>query len=351
MRVMPKTFLLFVTSLLFGVQVVSQEPASYKYYRDGNSTDAQTKTQAGFALMGGGDDLDEAFKWLCGRSGGGDFLVLTASDSKEYNSYVRKLCHVNSVSTLVIPDRSAADTPAVAETIKKAEAIFISGGDQANYVNWWMRTLVNGALNYAIRRGIPLGGTSAGLAVQGEFLYSAQADKPEDKDLSSAEVLHNPYSVRVTIIHNFLINPLLAGVITDTHFSARDRMGRLLGFMARILQDGRAAEMKAIAVDERTSVLLDPDGNATVVGNGAAYFLNAPQPPEVCKPDTPLTFHNISVRALRAGEKFNVQQWTGKDGIAYTLAVESGVVKSSNGAVYISPDKKLLPEKRPAGKS
>jgi len=255
----------------------------YKYFRVGSPTDMQTKTQGGFALLGGGKDLDRAFKWMCERSGGGDFLVLTASGDDDYNPYIKRLCKVNSVATLVLPDRAAAEDPFAAEVIRHAEAVFITGGDQADYINFWMGTPVQQALNEAIARNVPIGGTSAGLAVQGEFVYSAQADPPDGPDLSSAETLSNPFLPRVTIVHRFLDNPLLKEVITDTHFSARDRLGRTLVFMARILQDGGAHRIRDIAVDQRTGVLLEPDGTATVLGAGFAYFLQAAENPETCK--------------------------------------------------------------------
>jgi len=36
---------------------------SYKYFRLGNP-DVETKASFGIAMMGGGSDLDEAFRWL-----------------------------------------------------------------------------------------------------------------------------------------------------------------------------------------------------------------------------------------------------------------------------------------------
>jgi cyanophycinase-like exopeptidase len=55
-----------------------------------------------------------------------------ATGDDGYNSYVNGLCKVNSVATLIIPTREAAQDPAVADIIRKAEIIFIAGGDQAN---------------------------------------------------------------------------------------------------------------------------------------------------------------------------------------------------------------------------
>ena len=104
--------------------------ASFQYMRIGSQTDVTTKTSFGIAMMGGGSDLDEAFGWLCNKGGGGDFLILRARGDDDYNSYVNGLCKANSVATLVIPDRASAEEPKVAETIRRAEVVFIAGGDQ-----------------------------------------------------------------------------------------------------------------------------------------------------------------------------------------------------------------------------
>ena len=85
-------------------------------------------------MMGGGSDLDEAFRWLCRKGNGGDFLILRATGDDDYNSYVYGLCKANSVATLILPDRQAAEDPAVAQIIRQAEVVFIAGGDQANYI-------------------------------------------------------------------------------------------------------------------------------------------------------------------------------------------------------------------------
>lgn len=180
-------------------------------------------------MMGGGGDLDEAFRWLCNKSDGGDFLILRASGDDDYNPYVNRLCKANSVATLIIPDREATQDSSVAEIIRTAEVIFISGGDQANYVRGWKGTPVEAAINIHIASGKPIGGTSAGLAVQGEFVYGALGDKPDDQDLASTDVLPNPYFGRVTLVRDFLKIPRLENSLTDSHFAKRDRMGRTLG--------------------------------------------------------------------------------------------------------------------------
>jgi cyanophycinase len=317
--------------LLLAVSPALSSARESRYFRLGNSADGRSRTQGGFALVGGGADLDQAFTWMCARSGGGDFLVLRANGDDSYNKYVKGLCQANSVATLIVPGRDAAREPRVAETIRRAEALFIAGGDQANYINNWSGTPVQWAINEAIRRGIPVGGTSAGLAVLGEFVYSAQNDAPAGPNLSSARALANPYERQLTIVRGFLTNPLMKGVITDSHFTARDRLGRLLVFMARILQDQGVDQVKGIGIDERTAVLVDPSGQAQVAGAGAAYFLRATHKPEVCRPGAPLTFRGVEERETRAGDRFDLLSWTGKGGTTASLSAESGSVRSYPG--------------------
>ena len=98
--------------------------------------------------------------------------------------------------------------------------------------------------------------------MEGEFVYGALGDKPDDKDLASPDVLMNPYFERVTLERNFLRIPLLENLITDSHFAKRDRMGRSLGFLARIVKDGWSRSPREVAIDEKSAVLVESDGKA-----------------------------------------------------------------------------------------
>jgi cyanophycinase len=310
---------------------------SYKYIRTGRVTDIEAKPSAGVAMMGGGGDLDEAFRWLCQKADGGDFLILRAAGGDDYNAYVNGLCKLNSVATLIIPDRQAAVDAHVFDIIRQAEAIFIAGGDQARYVNFWKTTPVQDAINEAVAMGKPIGGTSAGLAIEGEFSYGALNDPPDDTELVSKDALLNPYFARVTVVRDFLNIPILRNTMTDSHFEKRDRMGRSLVFLARLMQDGWSKEPREIAIDEKSAVLVEGDGKATIVGTGmGAYFLKPTKPPEVCKKGDRLTFKDVSAYKAPAGAHFDLSAWTGDGGVEYTLSVEQGVVKSSQAghAIY-----------------
>lgn len=309
--------------------------APYDYYLTGDAANVVGSTRFGLGLCGGGADVDALFTWMSDRAGGGDFVVLRASGADGYNQYVFDLGDFDSVETLVLKNRSASSEPFVLQAIRNAEALFIAGGDQSNYVHNWKGTPVEDAIQDLAARGIPIGGTSAGTAILGEFVYSAQGPS-----VTSAEALANPFSRNITLERDFLLLPGMNGLITDQHLMERDRIGRTLTFMARIVAGGWAAQSKAMAIDRETAVLVDAAGKATIVANAGhptpyVYFLRGGKP-EVVAPRAPLTYRNIQVQRAEPGSTFNLRTWTGTGLTSYTLNVEAGVVSStqSDGSIY-----------------
>ena len=153
----------FLLILVLCVTLPAIAAKQYSYFRVGNSNDVTTATTPGTVLMGGGTDVDAAFQWMCQRSGNGDFLVIRATGTDAYNPYIQQLCpNENSVATLIIPNRTMASDPFVISTIQSAEALWIAGGDQSNYVNYWQGTPVQDALNGWSRRVFPSGAPARG---------------------------------------------------------------------------------------------------------------------------------------------------------------------------------------------
>jgi cyanophycinase len=265
--------------------------------------------------------VEEATEFLCKHSGGGELVVLSASGADEYNSDFNAACPGNSVTTLVITSAVGGNDPFVADKIRKAHAIFISGGDQSNYVKFWSGNAVQEEINADVARGVPIGGISAGLAVQGQFVFTAMQDT-----VKSPEALANPYDSHVTLARDFLAIPALKGVITDSHFSQRERMGRSIAFLARIVQDGWAKEVHGIGIDETTAVLVDADGHARVVGENSAYFMTLDHRPEICVDGKPLTVRHVKVWKLSAGAEFDLKSWTGPEGTAMEADVVDGKI-------------------------
>jgi cyanophycinase len=280
----------------------------------------------GVALLGGGGDVDDAAKFLCEHSHGGEIVVLRASGRDGYNPYFHELCPGNSITTLLITSPEGAKSPEAIEHVRNAHALFIAGGDQSNYAKMWPGPLLK-EINDAIARGVPIGGTSAGLAVLGEFAFSARNDT-----VTSAEALADPFDPKVTLERDFLSMPVMQGIITDSHFSARQRLGRTVAFLARIEHDGWAKRARAIGIDEATAVLVEPDGKAIVAGKGSAYFLELSHQPEGCVPGKPLTVRGISAYKLGAGpeSKFDLKSWSGAGGSKFSIDVVNGNLTRSD---------------------
>ncbi|WP_396220712.1 cyanophycinase [Gemmatimonas sp.] len=315
--------------------VVDTQPGLTTYV-SGSTVDVQTKPLGGVLLAGGGTDSPDAMRWLMGQGGVqsngafGDVVVLRASGADGYHRMLMDL-GANSVTSFVVTAIDAANRDVVRRAIARAEVVFIAGGDQSRYVKLWTGTALQAAVNARVADGYPIGGTSAGLAVLSSFVYAAF-----NVSSTSAKVLLSPYDSSVTITSHLFDVPGLSNLITDSHFVVRDRMGRLVTFLARLQQDGSAVAPRGIGIDEKSAVGVTKAGTATVFGGGnGAYLLSAPgNATRVCAASTPLTFTPVSVVRVPVGGAFNMSTWTSTASVPYTLHVNVGVLSSSTGAVY-----------------
>ena len=222
---------------------------------------APGKPSPGLLLMGGGDRNFEALRWFLGKAGNGHVVVLRASQAGEIGEeFHNEVGGVASVETFVFSAREQADDPEMLASLRKADGIFIAGGDQSRYVRYWKGTAVAEALDAHVRAGKPLGGTSAGLAMLGEYLYGAM----DGGSQTSPRALADPLGSGNTIESDFLQLELLKGVVTDTHFSERNRLGRLVAFVAKAETLAPGRKLIGLGVDEDAAVAVERDGRARI---------------------------------------------------------------------------------------
>ncbi len=350
-------FIYLILSLIIPVYGSGQ---SYTSYFTGNSADMVSNPFGGICIMGGATEDDEAMKWFLQRANGGDILVLRTSGSNGYNSYLYSDLGVlvNSVETIVFNNPSASTDPYIHQKIQQAEAIWFAGGDQWNYVSYWRNTAIDSLINEGITsRNIAIGGTSAGMAIQGGFYFSAQ-----NGTVTSPMALSDPYNSKVTVDSlSFLDNDILDDVITDTHYDDPDRKGRHIVFLARILTD-YGIPAKGIACDEYTAVCIDTNGIASVYGqypsyDDNAYFIqtNCELPdilPENCSSGNPLTW-NLSDQAIKVytvkgtsdgANTFNLMDWeTGTGGSWENWFIDNGQLIEQPGSQIDCSPLSILP--------
>ncbi len=267
----------------------------YRYFEIGDVRAPRPgATQAGLMLVGGGDWPYDAFRWMIERAGHGRIVILRASGTTEsQDEFFKDIGGITAAQTLVFSDRRAASDPKVLEIVRNADGIFLAGGDQSNYVNFWKGTPLNRALDEHVRAGKPIGGTSAGLAILGAWSYGAM----DGGSVVSKTALNDPMSPEVTLVGDFLHMPYLEKVITDSHFGKRERLGRLIAFVARLSKEQGRTDIAGIGVDEYTALCIDADGVGRVfTGSGGYAWLVRPQrQADAFAADKPLTFRDVPV--------------------------------------------------------
>jgi cyanophycinase-like exopeptidase len=268
--------------------------------------------------------VDEAFMWMNDLASGGDFVVLRASGSDGYNNYIYDMGGVDSVSTLVLNNERAASNSFVLETVANASAIWFAGGNQWTYVREWEGSPLQAVLQERSER-VPMGGTSAGCAIMGEFIFDASRGS-----VTTAEALADPYDRYMTFSQSFVEIPSLHNLITDTHFQERDRMGRMVAFMGRLLQDRLTSTVgvaRSAGFNERNAMLIDRSGNGRVVGRGDTFMCSTSELPNqfTVQEKTRLTFAPVHCERLQEGDTFSLESFTGT-GQKYSFEIVDGVV-------------------------
>ncbi len=311
-----------LTATAFSALADTPDPAAvrqgYEYYRIGDLKAARPgDTEPALMLMGGGAWPHKAFAWFAEKAGHGHFVILRASgDDDLQRELYTEVGGVVSVQTLVFHSRAAASDPAVLDIVRRADGIFIAGGDQANYVRFWKGTPLNDLLDRHVAQGKPIGGSSAGLAVLGNYVYGAL----DGGSMVSKDALRDPLGKGVTLVDGFLHLPNMQQVITDTHFHARGRLGRLIAFVARLRHEGYA-DVVGLGVDERTVLAVDGNGIGKVftLDNGFAWLVRPHGVPQI-EAGKPLDYRGTRITGIGSQSRIDMRDLSVQRPVFETVA-------------------------------
>lgn len=326
------------------VALFGRRETQFERHVAGNPNDVVTPTEPAVVVMGGSTDVDSALRWMIEKAGGGDFVVVRASGTPAYNPYIfdelgrghPDFVGVDSCETLIVDSFAKANDPEITAIVAGAEAIWIAGGDQFDYVRHWRGSALVETINERARH-VPVGGTSSGCNVLGQIYFTAEHDA-----IDSREALDDPFHPKLELARRdlFRFSPM-ASALTDSHLNNPDRMGRLVSFMARAIDDGWVdwRDAFAIGVEQRTAVAIDADGLARVFAfgegfqqGGHAFFIRPMAPPERVEPGRSLDWF-AERRALEVyrvpgtvdGEgTFDLERWDGAGGSWHDLWVDRG---------------------------
>jgi len=243
-------------------------------------------------LMGGGGEHDDASTRFVEGAAGGDIVILRASGSltsyPDYFTYsLSPSAAPSSAVTVLTTVPVSADDPAVLCWVGGAEAIWLAGGNQWNYLGLWPPDL-HSALDQLNARGGALGGTSAGAVSLGEAAFDARFGT-----VTSPEALADPLRQEVSLSYPSFAAPELHGVLVDSHFSDRGREGRLLAFLARFLSERSRSEVVGIGLDEGVAMVIQEGLFRVFAPEGQSAWLYRVTGPYQLEAGTPLELSGI----------------------------------------------------------
>lgn len=195
------------------------------------------------------------------RMGGGSHarvLVMTVATElpievgMDYVDVFKRL-DAQDVRTFDVSCREAANRDSAIEFARDATCIFFTGGDQLRITKLLGGTRIDAILHDALRRGVPLAGTSAGASMMSSTM------------IVDGEAETNP---RVCMVNMAPGMEFLEGAVVDQHFAQRGRVGRLVSAVAQY------PHHLGLGIDEDTAVIVE-DKAFRVLGRGAVSVVDA----------------------------------------------------------------------------
>ena len=321
-------FALFTTSMACSDKSITPPPSpesSENIVKSGNDEPVSPELNGpSIYLMGKGMPSLSSYEYFLDilADSPADITVLAGSAASGSSAtpecdLLMELDQVNSCTTATVQSEEEANSTELFEIIDQSEAVYFAGGNQCVYVSW-RDTNLHDAINTLIERGGGIGGGSAGLAIQGDMIYDGCSGS-----VRSQEALSDPYHEYISTSEGIFELSSLDNTITDSHFSERDRLGRLISFMARISSEKEREEYFGIGLDDNTSVVIGPNGIGKVFG-GYTTRLKATEKARRAEEGNPVTMYGVERIVSAAGETINMNEFNSE---------ESDIIDVENGEV------------------
>lgn len=198
------------------------------------------RVEHGSLIIAGGGGLPETvWKRFIELAGGPDAPIVilpTAQpdpDSTDFRGVEEfKAAGARNVTVLRQRTPDAVRSPEFLEALRRAKGVWFVGGRQWKYVDAYENTPAVELFRDVLKRGGVIGGTSAGAAIQAEYMVRGS---PMGNRAISAEGYEQGFS-------------FLPGTAIDMHLSQRDRLEQLEGLIKTYPQ------FLGLGVDEKTAI-------------------------------------------------------------------------------------------------
>ncbi len=264
--------------------------------------------QGSLLLVGGGSEdyndwSDEPYRWLVTHAPNRRILVLHYADTSAFFSAYLPWLSPCTVANRAIASRAAANDSSLYQYILGFDGIFLRGGDQWHYVNFWRGTLVARAIAEIYERGGVIGGTSAGEAVLSEIVFDAR-----QTSVAPRTALRDPFAAGITLTDDFL--GIVPGIVADSHFFERGRLGRLPAFLA-LYKRSSGRDIAGIGVEYGTAFAIGPDGVGEAMGSGTVSILRTTAETQTqLSSGSPLSMRDLRLDQLTAGGRYSLMDGT-----------------------------------------
>ncbi len=184
-------------------------------------------------------------------------------------------------------NRAQARNGHLAEALGDVTAIFMTGGNQLKLSGFITGTAFGAAIHAAHRRGVAIGGTSAGASILADYMIAFGSGGSTPKQRMSQ------LSVGLGLV---------TGVVIDQHFEQRNRYGRLLSLVAQ------SPSLLGIGIDEDTAAVITGP-RLEVIGRGSVTLVDGQQVVSnayQAQRTAPLLVSGATLHVLPAGSRFDL---------------------------------------------
>lgn len=250
-------------------------------------------------IIGGGSRPDALVERIISesnlRAGGYCVILPMSSEDPDSSVYYASQQFLEKGITKLYGFNFKKDQPIKAfwvDSIRTANLIYITGGDQARFMNIVAGTEIEKAIHDAYKNGSVISGTSAGAAVMSKLMITGN------------ELKHKEYSATFQTIEpdNIEIKTglgLLTTAIIDQHFLIRSRHNRLI---TAVIEH---PEMTCIGIDESTAILVSGK-DVEVLGDSQVLVFENPGKSKVVKNEK-FGARKIVMNVYLPGEKFKIR--------------------------------------------
>lgn len=252
-------------------------------------------------LIGGGSEKDtenswnhQAYKWAVDQSANKKVAIIAFGTADDWlPNYFKNSCGATDAINFNISNSTTANLQSTYDDLMACDVIFLKGGDQYNYYSTYRGTKTQQAIEDKFTEGGVICGTSAGLAILSEVLFTAQ-----NGSAYSDESIMDPNNSYIKLANDFL--PFFNGFIFDTHFTIRARAGRLLAFMAN-WDFNYNEQLIGVGVDEMTAMCVDENKIGTAYGIGTVNIYKSKSENTFSQNNTKLLADSVQLIQLLQG--------------------------------------------------